>query len=102
MRITHPDAPQQLNSAEAGQHDIKQQQIRLLLLIYFKSLVAAAGDGYAVPLAFQLNLQQAGDFFLILNNKNGFRHGHPSFPYTHSVYAYIRHPSAYIVGHSQA
>jgi hypothetical protein len=77
--VRAPDAAAHLESVDAGQHHVEDDQIRPLLTQQLQTVLAGGSGGHPVSLARQRELQGRPDGVVVLDQQQG-RHGRHSVP----------------------
>ncbi len=69
-----PELAADVEATHAGQHDVQQDQVRVLFDGEVDRRVAAAGRDDAVPLLLQVELQALRDVFFVFDDQDLLRH----------------------------
>ena len=77
-----PDAPQDLKTIEAGQHDVENHQVEAAVQSGGKTSPAVVLAFDAEPFASQQLGQKAGQFFVVIHNQDAHDHESTTAPLT--------------------
>ena len=86
-----PDLGTDRPAVHHRQHDIQQNQIRLLLLELLDGLSAVSGDADIKSLFYQIHVDELGDIAVILHHQDIAPHGDPSILYASLIVLYPYH-----------